>query len=331
MNGSIIRNLTVIAAAFVLTLASNGQAAVSVGDIAPEISSTMAYNAPTRKISIAQFRGRVVLIDFWATWCGPCVATIPHLQQLHEKYAKQGLVVIGQTDKTSRNLQQFIKQKKMTYIISVGAQLAPREYNITGIPHAVVIGPKGKVLWRGHPGGLREQVIQQALTKVTATSTASDLPKFDSRSSDRTVALIQRTITAGRVGSSLLKLRKIVDLDKNQDQVAAAKPVIETVERWYEAKLAEAEKAIKKGDAITAYKILNSLARVMSGSPQASELNKKKSEVRASQGYKVGAEYFRLKSKLSRASAVVRKQSYAAFAKKYSQNYYGKLAAEEAQ
>jgi thiol-disulfide isomerase/thioredoxin len=331
MNHSIIKILSVMTAAFVLAAASNVQAAVGVGDIAPEISSTSTFNAPTRKVSISQFRGRIVLIDFWATWCGPCVASIPHLQMLHEKYAKQGLVVIGQTDKSSRSLSSFIKQKKMTYIISVGAQMAPAQYNVSGIPHVVLIGPKGKVLWRGHPSGLQERMIQQALTTVTAKSGAADFPKFDTPSSDRTVSLAQRTIAKGRIGSSLIRLRKIVEINKNQDQVTAAKSVLETVEKWYQGKLAEAEEAIKKGDAIGAYKIYNDLARAMAGAPEAAELNKKKSEARAMDAYKVGAEYFRLAAKLSRASPAVKSQSYAAFAKKNSDSYYGKLAAEEAQ
>jgi len=331
MKSSIFRTVCAVAVTLILVLSSNSHAVVGVGDIAPEISSTQTFNAPTRRVSIGQFRGRVVLIDFWATWCGPCVATIPHLQKLHDKYASKGLVVIGQTDGSSRNLAQFIKQKKMTYIISVGAQLAPPQYAVRGIPHAVVIAPDGKILWKGHPGALQEQVIQQALTKVKLSGGPLEYPKFETRSSDRTVALAQKSIMTGRVGSSLARLRKIVEVNRNQDQVTEAKPVIETVESWYEAKLAEADKALEKGDAVAAYKIYGGLAKAMAGTAEAAKLNKKKTEARATEAYKLGVQYYRLVAKVARASSAIQKKSYASFAKEHPDTYYGKLAAEQAQ
>lgn len=73
-----------------------------------------------RDVRLSDFAGKVVLIDFWATWCTPCEAEIPHLQRLHETYSKQGLVVLGiamDGPETVANVAPFVRRNNLTYTV----------------------------------------------------------------------------------------------------------------------------------------------------------------------------------------------------------------------
>jgi thiol-disulfide isomerase/thioredoxin len=74
-----------------------------------------------KPVSLAAFKGKVILLDFWATWCGPCKAEIPNFVELHNQYASKGLVVLGlSVDDTVEQLKPFASQFKMNYPVLVG-------------------------------------------------------------------------------------------------------------------------------------------------------------------------------------------------------------------
>lgn len=121
-----------------------------------------------RTVALESFRGKVVVLDFWATWCGPCVQALPQLKKAHEKYHRQGLVVISiSLDTDLQKCKDFIQQNGMDwYHIGDGkgwkAKLA-RKHNVEAIPRVVVIGRDGKVIDADAEGAGLTVAIEEGL------------------------------------------------------------------------------------------------------------------------------------------------------------------------
>jgi peroxiredoxin len=103
-----------------------------------------------RNVRLSDFKGKVILLDFWATWCGPCKIEIPGFVELHEKYAKDGLVVIGvSVDDTLDKLKPFVAQYKMTYTVLQGLNhddfVEDAFGPMLGIPTTFIIGRDGRI------------------------------------------------------------------------------------------------------------------------------------------------------------------------------------------
>jgi peroxiredoxin len=102
-----------------------------------------------KDVRLSDYKGKVILLDFWATWCGPCKYEIPGFVELQEKYGKQGLQVIGvSVDDTVEKLRPFIKQFNINYPIlqGLGHDDVQDAYGpIIGIPINVVISRDGRI------------------------------------------------------------------------------------------------------------------------------------------------------------------------------------------
>lgn len=122
----------------------------TVGSTPPELDAKEWLNIDG-PVTFESLRGNVVVIEFWATWCGPCVAGIPHLNKLHDEHEKDGLRIVSFTDQTREHVEEFMKKTEMHYALGTGSQLS-RRYGVTGIPHAFIVGRDGKLRWHGHPG-----------------------------------------------------------------------------------------------------------------------------------------------------------------------------------
>ena len=110
-----------------------------------------------------EFKGKATIVEFWATWCPPCRASIPHLNEINKKFKDKGLVVIGISDETKEKVEKFQKDVPMEYHVAVGGAAIEKTFGINGIPHAFVVGKDGKIAWEGHPMKLTEDVIKKAL------------------------------------------------------------------------------------------------------------------------------------------------------------------------
>lgn len=106
--------------------------------------------------------GKPVLLEFWATWCPPCRKSIPHLNEIHEKYKDKNLVIIGVSDEAPAIVKDFQKGTPMNYPNGIAKGLV-QKYGVSGIPHAFLIGKDGKLLWSGHPMQLTDAILEGAL------------------------------------------------------------------------------------------------------------------------------------------------------------------------
>ncbi|MFI5381760.1 MAG: TlpA family protein disulfide reductase [Tepidisphaerales bacterium] len=123
-----------------------------VGDIAPEIDAPAFSGA---RVKLSNYRGKYVLLDYWATWCVPCVAGMKHLEELHDTYGKSDrLVIIGLSEDTQFDVPAaFLKARKLpwpqAHVGLASGSSACEDYGIRGIPSLWLISPDGKIVAKG--------------------------------------------------------------------------------------------------------------------------------------------------------------------------------------
>ena len=124
---------------------------------------TVEYDGRSTKLSDYVGHGQYVLIDFWASWCGPCRAEIPNLKAAYSKYSGKGLVVLGVAvwDKPDASLKA-IADEQITYPQIINSQhIATDIYGINAIPEIILFAPDGTIAARGLRGAAIEQVMQR--------------------------------------------------------------------------------------------------------------------------------------------------------------------------
>ncbi len=132
----------------------------------PPLAAADWLNSPPLKL--ADLKGKVVVLDFWSVYCGPCRKLLPHLAALYEKHKKAGLVVIGVSIDPKADVEAFLKKHPIPYPIAIdkvveGEEQTAKAYGVVAIPTVWVIGRDGTVAWKGPGDKLTEKVILDEL------------------------------------------------------------------------------------------------------------------------------------------------------------------------
>ncbi|MYN27605.1 redoxin family protein [Duganella sp. CY42W] len=150
-------------------LAASSAQALDKGAPAPQFDLPGLDGA----VKLAKLQGKVVYVDFWASWCGPCRQSFPWMNDMQAKYGGKGLQIVGvNVDAKSDDARQFLTATPARFAIAFDPQGAtPRSYGIKGMPSSVLIGPDGKVLlehsgFRDADRAELESKIQSALGGV---------------------------------------------------------------------------------------------------------------------------------------------------------------------
>ncbi|TWT46068.1 Thiol-disulfide oxidoreductase ResA [Phycisphaerae bacterium RAS1] len=141
---------------------------LAVGSAAPE------FSLPTpegKTVVLKELKGKVVVLDFWATWCGPCKKAMPGIQKMHEKFKDKGVLIYGvntwQKRKPQDDPAKFMKDNGYSYGLLLNGDDVAEAYKVNGIPTFYVIGPDGKVVFGGSGAGPEiEEQLAAAIEKA---------------------------------------------------------------------------------------------------------------------------------------------------------------------
>jgi peroxiredoxin len=142
-------------------------AKLKVGDLAPQFARDDLQGHP---FDLKAQRGKIVLIDFWASWCPPCIVEIPHLAQLQKQYGGRGFQVVGVSmDDSAGTTKETMRKMPFNYPVVLGdAKFGNLYGGVLGLPLQYLVGADGKILaiWSGElPSATLDKGIATALKK----------------------------------------------------------------------------------------------------------------------------------------------------------------------
>jgi len=144
-------------------------AAAGITD-APAPDFTLKSNSGDN-LKLSELRGEVVLINFWASWCGPCRQEMPILSELHDKYKDMGFTVLGvNVEGNSAQARKLLKEIPVSFpVLFDNDSTVSREYDVVAMPSTVLVDRSGNVryLHKGYKPGLENTYIEQVRSLIT--------------------------------------------------------------------------------------------------------------------------------------------------------------------
>jgi cytochrome c biogenesis protein CcmG/thiol:disulfide interchange protein DsbE len=127
-------------------LISKGTTSLAIGQTVPDAERPTLDGAGSA--TIADYRGKWVLVNFWASWCDPCRSESPALERFYQQHRKDDFVVLGiDSQDLSGDAQDFVKQYQLTYpqLRDTDAEASKRDFGMTGFPESFLVNPQGKI------------------------------------------------------------------------------------------------------------------------------------------------------------------------------------------
>jgi thiol-disulfide isomerase/thioredoxin len=163
------RNLFFIALALVLNMASTSANAADVGQPAPQF--TLPTLLGDKPVSLKEFSGKVVYVDFWASWCGPCRTSFPLLNKLHEKLKAQGFEVVAiNLDEDKANAEKFLKEIPVAFTVLRDAKGEwSDKFVVESMPTSFIVDKQG-VIQNIHKGFASDDIneLEHKITQLLA-------------------------------------------------------------------------------------------------------------------------------------------------------------------
>ncbi len=139
---------------------------LQAGDRAPDFTIKTLEG---KDLALADFRGKYISLDFWASWCAPCLAEMPNLRRIAEEFAKGSrFVVIGVClDDGPRDAARLVKSLKLSWLQGIAGPESPvvSAYGATAIPATFLIGPDGKILAKDLRGETTRKLVSESLKR----------------------------------------------------------------------------------------------------------------------------------------------------------------------
>jgi thiol-disulfide isomerase/thioredoxin len=171
---------------------------LTIGDPAPKLTPTKWVKGGPVDLAAVKDK-RIVVVEFWATWCGPCVASVPHLTELQRKYGDKGVTVVGVTKSDERNtleaVEKFVKEQgdKLGYAVAFDKEGATYAAYMDaagedGIPTAFVVDKAGRIAWIGNPMDAMDTALEAMLAGKYDMETARKMAALARRCEEAAMA-----------------------------------------------------------------------------------------------------------------------------------------------
>ncbi len=162
MNARSITLISLLFCTLFVALAQKDEGTLKVGDRPPALDFT-PYKSQ-EPVSWNSLKDRVVVVEFWATWCPPCIGNIKHMNELVKTFGDEPVTFISVTHEGAKTVQRFLKDHPIDAIVGLDNDFAMfRSFKAWGIPMVVLVDKKGKISGVMHPNNLNESVINEAL------------------------------------------------------------------------------------------------------------------------------------------------------------------------
>jgi thiol-disulfide isomerase/thioredoxin len=272
--------LVLVVAATMFGVAQAAQAPALVGKAAPAVSAQDWLNSPP--LALAALHDKIVVVEFWATWCPPCRKSIPHLIELYKKFSGQGVVIMGLTDEPKAKVEPFAKEMGMIYPVGCGSK-SGGAYGVTGIPHAAIVDTAGNVVWEGHPMQADfESTLEAQIKKTppTVSQTKGPTPLEDIS------AAMQKT----QFGRAAALLAKFQAPESDTAAKSQAERIRKVLVAQAPARLAQGEKSFAAKEYYKASEAFQDVTLMAPRSPQAKKAEERLKALQADEKIKAEVE-----------------------------------------